>query len=88
MLKLSDENGRPLLTSKLAPATSHTPFILHHLLSTITVSSSDLGYSIAGRKQHPKLLESALDLLAAIVKGQPTLSAMNDPGVREVFGKN
>ncbi len=74
-LKVSDENGATLSTMKRAQV-CEIPFILDHLLNTITLSSPDFLGSSANRKQNAKLLEAALELLAALVKGQPTLAVI------------
>lgn len=48
-------------------STSPKPFILTHLLDTISIAHGAPG----GRKANGKILEAALDLLAAVVKGRP-----------------
>ena len=81
-LRLSDQTG-PLFSTPVRASTTHpssqVPFILDHLLVTITVSSSDfLGSSSSHVSQRPnhKLLEATFDLLAALIKGQPSLASM------------
>lgn len=51
---------------------SHTPYILTHLLTTTSIACT----APAGRKVNAKLLEASLDLLAAVIKGQPNLAAV------------
>lgn len=51
-----------------APASE--PFVIHHLLETLCDCWS------RGRRPQPRLLEAALDLLAALVKGQPNIATV------------
>jgi hypothetical protein len=51
---------------------SYTPYILTHLLTTTSIACT----TPAGRKVNAKLLEASLDLLAAVIKGQPNLAAV------------
>ncbi|WWD22052.1 hypothetical protein CI109_106540 [Kwoniella shandongensis] len=74
-LKLSD-------IPSAAPASSvqratEMPFIIYHLVSTIILINPETGSSYGGgnRRQNPKLVEAALDLLAALIKGQPNIAA-------------
>lgn len=52
-----------------ATAPTNTPYILDHLLTTISLS-----HASPSRRANTKLLEASLDLLAALVKGQSALS--------------
>jgi len=77
-LKLSDESGNPLRTSSNTLASlPAVPFVLDYLLRTITLSSPAYAdrSSTLNCRLNPKLLEASLDLLAALVKGQPRLAA-------------
>jgi hypothetical protein len=80
-LRLSSSTGEtaPLPTSALSQAPqppAGMPWVLNQLLDNISSSSSSVsGQTLGARKQNPKLLEAALDLLTALVKGQPTLAA-------------
>jgi hypothetical protein len=51
------------------------PWVLNHLLTNISTSAI-LSSAPGPRRQNPKLLEAALDLLAVLVKGQPDLAGM------------
>lgn len=67
-------------SSDIAPGPSYSstnaspqlPYILEHLLESVSPPASDLNTT----RRHPKLLEAALDLLAALVKGTPELAGM------------
>ena len=48
------------------------PFIVTHLVSTIHTATASASY----RKTHAKLLEAVLDLLAAVIKGQPDIAVL------------
>jgi hypothetical protein len=63
----------PSTLQNLRPTTlTSPPFIVTHLVSTIYTSTASPSY----RKTHAKLLEATLDLLAAVIKGQPDLSVL------------
>lgn len=51
-----------------------TPFIISHLVSQLA-GPSPQGSSTSTKRPNPKVLEAALDLLAAIVRDQPVLAA-------------
>jgi hypothetical protein len=51
---------------------SYTPYILTHLLTTTSIACT----APTGRQVNAKLLEASLDLLAAVIKGQPSLAAV------------
>ena len=71
MLRLFDETGAPLSRAHHC----NVPFIIDHLLRTISLSTPEFYTSnLADRKPNSKLLEAALDLLAALVQGQPELA--------------
>lgn len=57
------------LHSAGGPDADTPPFLTSHLLETIA------NWFVPRRKPNPKLLEAALDLLAALVKGQPRVAA-------------
>lgn len=54
-------------------ASTSTPFIISHLVSQIAGPSPQ--GSASTKRPNPKVLEAALDLLAAIVRDQPVLAA-------------
>ncbi|KAL1409900.1 hypothetical protein Q8F55_003899 [Vanrija albida] len=56
-------------TSSVGTDSDAPPFLTSHLLETIA------NWFIPGRKPNAKLLEAALDLLAALVKGQPRVAS-------------
>ncbi|WRT65023.1 uncharacterized protein IL334_001964 [Kwoniella shivajii] len=56
-------------------SSSVIPFIINHLLSTILSLTPSPGTYYSTRKPNPKLIEAALDLLAALIKGQSSLSS-------------
>ncbi|WVR04430.1 hypothetical protein IAU60_001433 [Kwoniella sp. DSM 27419] len=59
------------MTGQTAADAPEPPFIISHLLSTVLNS----GPSAPGRKPNVKLIEAALELLAALIKGQPGLAS-------------
>ncbi|WWD00304.1 hypothetical protein V866_007215 [Kwoniella sp. B9012] len=66
-----------LLSYAPSPSTStvELPFIIQHLLNTVIwLTPSSGGSFYTTRKPNTKLIEASLDLLAALVKGQPALS--------------
>ncbi|KAK8846743.1 hypothetical protein IAR55_005830 [Kwoniella newhampshirensis] len=73
-LKLSDIH--PSAPSSIQRGTD-IPFIIYHLLSTIISINPETGssYGPGNQRQSPKLVEAALDLLAALIKGQPSVAA-------------
>ncbi|WWC67683.1 uncharacterized protein I206_101595 [Kwoniella pini CBS 10737] len=56
--------------SLLAPI----PFIIDHLMNSISALTPSSGNYYTTRKPNTKLIEASLDLLAALIKGQPSLS--------------
>ena len=68
---LENRNTPQHLSAPTPGSSSSRPVILEHLISTITASSLS---SLPSRKPNAKLLESALDLVAGIVKGQSALA--------------
>jgi hypothetical protein len=66
----SASSSGPSTILSLRTETPLRPFILTHLLTTISAANG----APADRKLHGKLLEAALDLLAAVVKGQPAFA--------------
>lgn len=63
----------PSTLQNLRPTTATSPpFIVTHLVTTIYSATASPSY----RKTHAKLLEAVLDLLAAVIKGQPDIAIL------------
>nr|XP_018265756.1 uncharacterized protein I303_02129 [Kwoniella dejecticola CBS 10117]OBR87914.1 hypothetical protein I303_02129 [Kwoniella dejecticola CBS 10117] len=61
-------------SSNIPSPTSDVPFIIDHLMSSISLLTPVSGTYYSTRKPNNRLIEASLDLLAALVKGQPSLS--------------
>ncbi|WVQ84004.1 hypothetical protein IAT38_006149 [Cryptococcus sp. DSM 104549] len=74
-LNLSTSSG-PITysTGSITRDSQHVPFIIDHLLSTVVLANPES--SGPGRRQSPKLVEGALDLLTALIKGQPGVASV------------
>ncbi|WWC87229.1 uncharacterized protein L201_002117 [Kwoniella dendrophila CBS 6074] len=73
----SSDPGPSSISMKISESqsTGRIPFIISHLLDTILYSTPlSGGNSYSTRKPNTKLIEASLDLLAALVKGQSSLS--------------
>lgn len=66
--RFAEGGVKPSRSPNTPPAS--LPYILNHLVAMIADSSSVV------RRSAPKALEAALELMAALIKGQPTVAAM------------